>query len=559
MTDIAITTKIWIILFFICFMIMTFFMVKLWLEIIKFKKINNFQSELTILRSQYFLNRMNQIYDLTIKNKKYKKIFIYFFEKYKKLFTEELIEITDAFLTSLETDRKSINVLVGTLDQSEIYQKFDKLKAKIDNFNSELNYISSWQNFSIEQLNFFDLTISKAEEELEKSKLTMKFDVVDIENEIKQLKKQINLIHKKIEEIDFELTYVNLKETSQKLPIFIKKLFLWLKLIVFLQKKIPEAELELKKIFEISIENKKKNTVQEINQNLKSEINQIELMIKNFSLVEAEQKLIYVMENIQETKWELKNKQELKKILSTNLKLAQVNFDFAKKEFASFKKFISVYGDLVFFNKQKRIEFKQFNNLIKSTQSIVDELIIFEEDAKEQLFFIEAIKKLKKILSNTIQLINNYERIQSLFMTEKKHNQNLFFVILNLKVIFEQRDNFYLKKMYYSEYQKAMIYFLKLKNQQQLEHQSITKFINNFNQLKSMIDNLQISIQNTVLLREIANQLLVKSNKFRFSNDFLKNKILNTEIFFAKNNYKNVIETLLEIHEGKYTQWITLI
>lgn len=150
---------------------------------------------------------------------------------------------------------------------------------------------------------------------------------------------------------------------------------------------------------------------------------------------------------------------------------------------------------------------------------------------------------------NCLNLTEIRYQMELFFLTEKEKNETIFLTLLNLHSLLNKKNNFALKLLFNKKLDKLTEDFLFLE-QRRLKFDLVDKNSDYnllFDSFQERVFDLKNNLKNIFFLKFIAESLFVKVNKMRFSSEVYHNKILNCEILFLKQQYKNVIEMLLEM------------
>ena len=551
-------TAIIVLIFALLFMVFMFLLIKLWFEINRFKKIAKTCKEIELFKSHFFLNKLNEILDLSMKNEQYKGVFIYFYHEYHNIFTKELRKMLDLFAQNFENVQDSNNIIVETKEQSYVYQQFEAIKFKVEQFNMQLMAISSWEKFAMERINFLNLILEKLEEEIIKTKMVVKLDFKKIENLLQNRKKkndQFNeIIYKGLEKKDFAVLQKLVKNTA----LFCEQTLMWLKIITLFRITLPEVHQKLIQSVEKTFRLDSVKIIRQINRSFQEGMKESYDAIVNLDNFKAQKYILFLMQEIQNYEDQVVNIDNLRKLFLEGLKNANQQFNYALNQFNKFNKFIENFDKSLFFRQYKSLEFRNFNNKITETRKLINELTIQEQEIEKIMFFYEHLKSVHKIFENLTDLFKIFNKMEIFFSTEKIRNENLFFSLFNISTVLAKSNNFYLKEIFTRDYQKAVKFFVALKSKQITNKNKEQNFVSEFSYLNDFVRDLKFNIENTVLFRKIAEGMLVQVNKYRFINDFFQNKVLNIEVLFVKHHYKTAIDQLIEITQNKIEPWMKL-
>lgn len=191
--------------------------------------------------------------------------------------------------------------------------------------------------------------------------------------------------------------------------------------------------------------------------------------------------------------------------------------------------------------------FKDFMSLINENQKDIDDLYIVAQNIEKIYFFKPILKRIQNVLFLLLELLNIYFQMNLFFTRESEMIGKTILTLMSLNNLINKKEFFFLKQLHQNELNKCVNFFMDFeKNKLNIDIKQ-GNYGDKLLMLQAKVLNLKITIQNTMLLKNIAEALFVRANQRRFENEIYQNKILNAEILFLKQQFKNVIEILLEI------------
>ncbi len=545
--------KITLILFFISLAVGVFCWIKLLFEINKIQKLEKLSDELKLFVTPFFLSKLLVAHNLATKNKKNLPVFLFFCKEYQELFHKEAVDFLSSFFQGLETDKSWNDFLVESEFQFNFFRKFDQFKKKVNHFSGKLMLFSAWENLCLEQINVFNLILAKINEDLDKIKIIFAFDFKEVDKNIMFLESTISHLRKTIYHQNIQITFSYFKNLGEKLILFTEKYFDWYKLLnlylVVLPKRVKEV-ISLATNLQFKVE--KKNSVDFFLNKCDETKIKIKINLVEFNVEKVYYPLQNLILDLENRIFQLKEYEVMKTTFQSIFQFVIVHFEKIKKKFTSFgdKRFFSQSLEKVFFFHQlKVVKFQNFNDLLTETQKSVDDLLITHYNNNKISFFQPVIKQVQKILLNFLKLSEIYHQIDLFSAKKEEKSQIIFLTLLNFKTILDKKENFFLKTNYYWELNKLFDDFSYLiqKGVNSNHFHKKTNYNLVFNDFQNQVLNFKNKLENTFFLKHIAEILFVKVNKKRFVNEFLYNKILNCEVLFLKQNYKDAVELLLKI------------
>ena len=545
--------KITLILFFISLAVGVFCWIKLLFEINKIQKLEKLSDELKLFVTPFFLSKLLVAHNLATKNKKNLPVFLFFCKEYQELFHKEAVDFLSSFFQGLETDKSWNDFLVESEFQFNFFRKFDQFKKKVNHFSGKLMLFSAWENLCLEQINVFNLILAKINEDLDKIKIIFAFDFKEVDKNIMFLESTISHLRKTIYHQNIQITFSYFKNLGEKLLLFTEKYFDWYKLLnlylVVLPKRVKEV-ISLAANLQFKVE-KKNNVDFFLNKCDETKI-KIKINLVEFNVEKVYYPLQNLILDLENRIFQLKEYEVMKTTFQSIFQFVIVHFEKIKKKFTSFgdKRFFSQSLEKVFFFHQlKVVKFQNFNDLLTETQKSVDDLLITHYNNNKISFFQPVIKQVQKILLNFLKLSEIYHQIDLFSAKKEEKSQIIFLTLLNFKTILDKKENFFLKTNYYWELNKLFDDFSYLiqKGVNSNHFHKKTNYNLVFNDFQNQVLNFKNKLENTFFLKHIAEILFVKVNRKRFVNEFLYNKILNCEVLFLKQNYKDAVELLLKI------------
>lgn len=542
--------------FFIFFWLLnSLLLMKLFYEINRFNKIDKLKRELEFFKSFFFTNKLIEIKNFSLKNKEYKKIYNYLFNEYINLIVIKNDEIIKKFINNFEKENNVNSFIIESKVFSNIYNDFEINKKKIIFFCEELKIIFALENIVFSRINLLNLILDKTLEELNKLELIFDIDIEKIKVKIKSKIDDLSSFELNIYQLNNLEIEEKLETISKDIYIFVEKVIIWIKTISLFET-FRQKQTELIKL----IEDKKYEDwfiyIQKFNRYFQKINIELFYKIESFLPKKTKQIILKLLLNIENEIYQIKNVEYLKKMFDDSFKFIKINLKLLESNFFKFDELLKNFNNINIFTKLQNSEYKNFKKIIYETKKEVKFLIIDELEIKNKNFLNNDLFKIETILNNLAYLFDNLPKMINLFNAEKQKNNEMFITLINIKTIFLKDGLFYIKKIYHERYKKIMNNFLNFKkNQNSPIISDSSNLIVKHNVFLINVRSLKEDIKKTILLKNIADNLFVKVNKFRFNNDFSRNKILNTEILFIKYDFKNVIEKLIEIYDHEKLIW----
>lgn len=276
---------------------------------------------------------------------------------------------------------------------------------------------------------------------------------------------------------------------------------------------------------------------------------QIELLLENFEVEDGKNLVLKLLVQTENKIFQLQQRATMKRIFEQSFKFVTDYFETISKSFLTFDQIAQSFNKDLFYRQFENAGFQNSSVLINQTRKQIDNLLVQNYDTEEIYFFQSLLAEIERILENCFNLIEIRNQMELFLQTEKEKNEKIFLTLLNLRSLLDKKNNFVLKVFFDKNLNKLMERFLFL--EQKRLHSQDQKKGKDYNQLfdsfQTEVVDLKNNLKNTFFLKFIAELLFVKVNKLRFGNELYHNKILNCEILFLKQQYKNVIEMLLDI------------
>ena len=537
--------------FFSAFLIISIFCwIKLFFEINKIRRLNKLNNELSLLTAPFFLTKLLEIKKLATKNAKYVPIFLYFCKSYQDLFSRNGLTFLNNFFQKSVSQQNWSDFLAESEFHSNFFKTFSTFQKNVNQFASDLRAFSAFEEKVIEKTNVLNLVLDKIDEDLKAIKIKLKFNFNEVDRIFNLLSDDLEGLKKIIYYQDHNNTLQVLFQLENKVNVFVDKFFDWLKLVNIALIVLVSKNKELVECFS-KIENNKlqSSTVGQILNAYDQNRVQIELLLENFEVEDGKNLVLKLLVQTENKIFQLQQRATMKRIFEQSFKFVTDYFETISKSFLTFDQIAQSFNKDLFYRQFENAGFQNSSVLINQTRKQIDNLLVQNYDTEEIYFFQSLLAEIERILENCFNLIEIRNQMELFLQTEKEKNEKIFLTLLNLRSLLDKKNNFVLKVFFDKNLNKLMERFLFL--EQKRLHSQDQKKGKDYNQLfdsfQTEVVDLKNNLKNTFFLKFIAELLFVKVNKLRFGNELYHNKILNCEILFLKQQYKNVIEMLLDI------------
>ena len=537
--------------FFAALLIISIFCwIKLFFEINEIKKLDKLNGDIALLGAPFFLTKLLEIKKLATKNRRYLPVFLHFCQTYRSLFIEKGFTFLNVFFRKLANQKNWNDFLAESEFRSNFSKRFFEFQKKVNQFATNLRSFTILEETTLEKINVFNLVLDKVEEDLKVFKIKLKFNFTEPERLIRNLNSDVKNFKKIIYHHNYQNTLQKLIELEEKLTIFVYKIFDWIKLINIVLIVLPKKNKTLITTFsEIQTRGAPDKAVVNILSVYDQNRVQLELLLENFEVEDGKSFTLKLLSEIEDKIFQLKQRSVMKKIFEDSFKFVVDYFETLNKSFLNFEDVSQSFNKRLFYTQFEKIGFQNFSQLINQTRKQVDDLLVQNYDTGQIFFFQTLLWNIKNILLNCLNLTEIRYQMELFFLTEKEKNETIFLTLLNLHSLLNKKNNFALKLLFNKKLDKLTEDFLFLE-QRRLKFDLVDKNSDYnllFDSFQERVFDLKNNLKNIFFLKFIAESLFVKVNKMRFSSEVYHNKILNCEILFLKQQYKNVIEMLLEM------------
>ena len=536
---------------FIIFLIISIFCwIKLFFEINKIQKLSRLSNFLSLLIAPFFLTKLLEIQKLATKNNHYAPAFFHFYETYTNLFKKEGLVLFNDFLQKPANSYNWNDFLAESEPRFKFFYHLEQFQKKVDRFSNNLRSFSAFEEAILEKINFFNLILDKTDEDLQALKIKLNFNFREIERTLSVFNGEVQNVKKTIYHHHYQDVFTQVINLQNNIIDFVEQCFDWMKLVNIFLIVLPNKNKELINSFATFNIRELKNqiVVQTLNNYDRTRI-QIGLLLENFELQSSKATVLKLLTEVENKIFQLHQRAMMKKIFKNSFKFITDYFEILSKSFWNFEQTVQNFNKELFYRQFANAGYPNFFTLLHSTRQKIDNLLVESYDVEQICFFQSPLSNIKNILLSCLNLIEIKNQMELFFSTEKERNEEIFLTLLNLHSLLNKKNNFALKLSFDKKLDKLTENFLFLeqkrlnanKTDQGRDYNSL------FGEFQTQVFDLKANLKNTLFLKSLAELLFVKINKMRFSDELYHNKILNCEILFLKQEYKNVIEMLLEM------------
>ena len=548
----TIIAKTTLVIFILFFLLSLFFWLKNWFEINKFQKLQKIKNDLLLLKSPFYLNKMTEVRKLTLQNKSYLPIFNWFFQNYQELFVQELDELLTDFVNILSKENEIKYFLLERENLIIFFQNYKKLQTKIEKFSNNLRIFSTWENFCLGKSNEFNLLLEKVFEEIERMKIAFSFDFTQFDKKFNYLQQEISIFEKSIYQKQYSKTFLIFCDLETQISSFLKQVYVWIKIVNVFLVFLPKKQEKLTRLLADANLKTQNNFINNFINYYQKETIKIENYLLEWEIFKAQDSLLLLLQSVDDNIYQLENQRTLFSVFNHSFQTATNYFDKIKKNILDLLHFSNNLDKKNFFQRFQEAGFGNFNFLIQENQKIIDNLYVKSYKTDKLVFFKPLIIEVEKILKSLLNLFNIYNQMDHFFTRESEQIEKIILTLMNLNTIFNKKENFFLKMIYEQEFVKCVDYFINFEEKKYNSSHSNFNYTVLLSRLQNQVFNLKLNVQNTILLKNISEFLFVKANKKRFQTEENWNKIINCEVLFLKQQYKNVIDILLDVVNVKY-------
>lgn len=550
MNEISLANKIAAFSLVTFLIISIFFWIKLFFEINKLAKLGKLSTDITFFNAPFFLTQLLKLKNLALKNNKYLPVFVHFYYQHQNFFCKNNLLFLEKFLQKFSNPPNWNEFLVETEASSNFFQAFQQFQNQVNDFSLDLRSFSALEQTILEKVNFFRLILDKSEEDLKTLKMKLNFNSTEVENIFTLLNDKNQILQKSIHSYDHQNILELLLKVENKIITFSNKFFNWLKLINLFLIVLTQKQKDLIDGFSIVKQTQKHNDaiVKLLNRHEQSRV-KIELLLDAFDVEGAKSSLLQLITSIENEHFQLNKLLTMQKVFRNSFDFIVNHFRTIKRTFVDFEQISQTFNKDLFYFQFENSGFGNAPFLIKEIDAKINTLFIKISDHDPIYFFQPLLVEVKTILSKCLDLIDIRYQMELFFNQEKEKHEMIFLTLSNLCTLLEKKHNFALKVLFDEKVKKLMNNFLSLEHKRL--NFNLDKANKDYNLLfdafRIQVFDLKSNLKNIFFLKIIAELLFVKVNKMRFSNELYHNKILNCEILFLKQQYKNVIELLVEI------------